>query len=73
MNEQLVRDCLRMFREREDYYKEEWNKEFDKNGSPPDNLWGMMMAYDNAACMLEYALNGNSKALAQFDYYGKDN
>lgn len=69
MKEQLVRDCLRMFREREDYYKEEYNKEFDKGGSP-DNLWGMMMAYNSAASMLEYALNGDNEALAQFDYYG---
>ena len=59
MNEQLIRECLRMLRERERAWKEagDFNTE---------------VAYSSAADMLEYAINDNAECLAQFDYYGED-
>lgn len=67
MNEQLVRDCLRMFRECENYYIKESEKD-----KCTEDFWGAIMAYNSAACMLEYALKGDSEALKQFDYYGEE-
>ena len=59
MNEQLIRECLRMLRERERTWREEGNLNVEA-------------AYGTAADMLEYAINDNAECLAQFDYYEKE-
>lgn len=56
MNEQLIRECLRMLRERQNWWG---NVGFTE----PANTYG------NAADMLEYAIDGNAECLAQFDYF----
>jgi len=69
MNEQLVRDCLRMLRERKNYYQNTI-----KNGKSLnlDADYAAAGAYSSAATMLEYALKGDKEILSQFDYYGED-
>ena len=63
MNEELIRDCLRMFRQRVQYWKKH---------SSTGEKYGMKCAYENAADMLEYAINGDAETLANFDYYNED-
>lgn len=72
MNEPLVRDCLRMYRERENYYRTEWRKR-SKDGLKATDFLIMADAYSNAAIMLEYALQDNAEILQQYDYFGEDN
>jgi len=72
MDEQLVRDCLQMYRERENYYRAEWCKR-SKDGLKVTDFLVMADAYSNAAMMLEYALQGNAEVLRQYDYFGEDN
>ena len=68
MNEELIREALRIIRKR----AESWSAEIDKN--PSDNsakgwlLAGYQCAYTSAADMLEAALSGDAEVLAQFDY-----
>ena len=71
MDEQLMRDCLRMYRERENYYRTEWRK---RSGDKLDvvEFLAMADAYENAAMMLEYALQGNDEILRQYDYFGEE-
>lgn len=63
MNEELIRDCLRMLRQRSKY----WSKH-----GPTVQEFTMSCAYANAADILEYAINGDAETLANFDYYGED-
>ena len=72
MDEQLVRDCLRMYRERAAYFENEWRNSYN-NGYDDPGYSGMAGAYRSAATMLEYALRGNKETLSQFDYYGENN
>jgi len=69
MDEQLVRDCLRMFRDRKNYYQNTI-----KNGKSLnlDADYAAAGAYSSAATMLEYALRGDKEILSQFDYYGEE-
>lgn len=60
MNEQLIRECLRMLREREQFWKRRGQN------------FTVETAYSTAADMLEYAINDNAECLAQFDYYGEE-
>ena len=68
MNEELIREALRIIRGR----AESWQAEIDKN--PSDNsakgwlLAGYQCAYTSAADILEAALNGSSEIVAQFNY-----
>ena len=71
MDEQLMRDCLRMYHERENYYRTEWRKR-SKDGLDVTDFLVMADAYTNAAMMLEYALQGNAEILRQYDYFGED-
>ena len=71
MDEQLVQDCLRMYRERGNYYRTEWRKR-SKDGLKATDFLIMADAYTNAAMMLEYALQGNAEVLRQYDYFGED-
>ena len=66
MNEQLVRDCLRMLRDRKNYYQNNI-----KNGKSLnlDADYAAAGAYSSAATMLEYAIKNDKEILAQFDYY----
>ena len=68
MNEQLVRDCLRMLQERENYYRTEWRKR-SMDGLKATDFLIMADAYSNAAMMLEYALQDNTEILRQYDYF----
>ena len=63
MDEQLIRDCLRMFRQRMQYWK--------KHSSTGEE-YGMRCAYESAADMLEYAIDGDAEELANFDYYNEE-
>jgi len=66
MDEQLIRDCLRMFRDRKNYYQNTI-----KNGKSLnlDADYAAAGAYSSAATMLEYAIKKDKEILAQFDYY----
>lgn len=66
MNEQLIRDCLRMLRDRKNYYQNNI-----KNGKSLnlDADYAAAGAYSSAATMLEYAIKDDKEILAQFDYY----
>lgn len=66
MDEQLVRDCLRMLRDRKNYYQNTI-----KNGKSLnlDADYAAAGAYSSAATMLEYAIKGDKEILTQFDYY----
>lgn len=70
MDEQLIRDCLRMLRDRKNYYQNTI-----KNGKSLnlDADYAAAGAYSSAATMLEYAIKNDKEILAQFDYYGEDN
>jgi len=69
MDEQLIRDCLRMLQDRKNYYQNTI-----KNGKSLnlDVDYAVAGAYSSAATMLEYALQGNKEILSQFDYYGEE-
>lgn len=73
MNEKLVKDCVRMYRERAAYaYK--WAKEY-KDCEEADlyqKELALAMAYDNAADMLVYAIEDREDMLRQYDYYGEE-
>lgn len=66
MDEQLVRDCLRMLRDRKNHYQNTI-----KNGKSLnlDADYAAAGAYSSAATMLEYAIKGDKEILTQFDYY----
>ena len=66
MDEQLIRDCLRMLRDRKKYYQNTI-----KNGKSLnlDADYAAAGAYSSAATMLEYAIKQDKEILAQFDYY----
>lgn len=72
MNEQLMRDCLRMYRERASFYKKIWLDNYNHGFNNVECL-GKSDAYNNAAMMLEYALQDNAEILRQYDYFGEDN
>lgn len=59
MNEELIARALRMLEDRAKFWDRE--KNYDKAG-----------AYESAAIILEYAMNGNLECLAQFDYCHED-
>ena len=71
MDEQLMQDCLRMYRERASFYEKVWLDNYDHGHNNVECL-GKSDAYRNAATMLEYAMSGNKEALAQFDYFGEE-
>lgn len=66
MDEQLIRDCLRMLRDRKRYYQN--NIKSDKSLNL-DADYAAAGAYSSAATMLEYAIKGDKEILTQFDYY----
>ena len=72
MDEQLMRDCLRMYRERENYYRTEWRKR-SADGLDVVEFLTAANAYEDAAMMLEYALQAKAEILRQYDYFGEDN
>jgi hypothetical protein len=72
MNEQLMRDCLRMFQERASYYERIWLDNYHHRGYNNVESLAKSDAYQNAATMLRYALDGDKETLAQFDYFGED-
>lgn len=62
MNEELIRDCLRMFKQRAACYE---------SIRPKGAIeLGLACAYTNALQMLQYAIDGDSENLSQFDYFG---
>jgi hypothetical protein len=68
MDEQLVRDCLRMYRERAAHFENEWRNSYN-NGYDDPGYYGMAVTYGFASIMVAYALKGSKKTLAQFDYF----
>lgn len=72
MDEQLVRECLRMFSKRAEDHKERAAYFRHKGEIYLRALEdGTTTAYENAAIMLEYAIEGNAECLKQFDYFGE--
>lgn len=63
MNEPILQQCLRMLKERYEY--------FDRNADLYSNDANKAEAYGSAYQMLQYALDGNREALNQFDYFGE--
>ena len=59
VNEFLIRECLRMLRDRSEYWENAGE-------------YGRCVAYESAADMLEYALDDNAECLAQYDTCRKD-
>lgn len=59
-NETALEMCLRMLRERANYW---FNADVD------DFEAGASVGYSNAADFLEYAMQNNIEALRQLDYY----
>lgn len=62
-NETALEMCLRMLRERAEY----WYKTSDD-----DYEAGISVGYETAASMLEYAMRDDIECLCQFDYYHED-
>ena len=72
MNEKLVKDCVRMYRERATYaYK--WAKKYQERGEEDHHQkeFARAIAYDSAADMLVYAIEDREDMLRQCDYYGE--
>lgn len=67
-NETALEMCLRMLRERAEYWKSGISGDSYIRGM----VGGRADAYTSAACMLEYAMQDNIECLRQFDYYHKD-
>lgn len=63
MNEPILQQCLRMLKERHEYFED----------TADFSSYDMCKAeaYSSAYIMLQYALDGNREALNNFDYYGK--
>jgi len=70
MDEQLMRNCLRMFQERASFYERVWLDNYN-HGYNNVGYLGKSDAYQNAVTMLRYAINGDKEALSQFDYFGE--
>lgn len=66
IDKDLAFTLIRMMQERANYHF---------NLTDPKGTEGIAaaMAYDTCATLLEYALQGNTEAIAQYDYYGKEN
>lgn len=58
-NETALEMCLRMLKERADYWRPRLGEYFT----------GLGDAYSSAANLLEYAMQDNIECLRQFDYY----
>ena len=68
MNEALVRKCLKIYKKREDAYYEAARKFKAQDMCYQYNYcMSAAMAYNSAATMLEYAINGDAECLYQFD------
>jgi len=70
---ELLMEVVRMLREREDYFEEEWIKA-DNAGqhSSASVMLGKTSAYNSARQMLMAALTDNVEILRQYDQYHKD-
>ena len=62
-NETALEMCLRLLKERAEY----WYKNSDDGYEE-----GMSVGYENAAFILEYAMQDDIECLRQFDYYHED-
>ena len=73
MNEKLVNDCVRMYRERA-AYAFKWAKKYKERGEEDRHQEELTraMAYDSAADMLVYAIEDREDNLRQYDYYGDE-
>lgn len=67
-NETALEMCLRMFKERVEY----WNSDISGDPFRRGMVSGRADAYNSAAVMLEYAMHDNIECLRQFDYYHED-
>lgn len=67
-NETALEMCLRMLKERADY----WNSGISGDSFIRGMVSGRADAYNSAAIMLEYAMQNNIECLRQFDYYHED-
>ena len=73
MNENLLREVVRMLREREVYYNKEWVKANDAGWySSASVMLGKSLAYDSAREMLMAALTDNVEILRQYDYFSEE-
>ena len=67
----MIEQVLRMLGERYEWYNELCQKITDEKMRL--TFQGLATAYDSARTMLEYAMDGNAEALAQFDTFRKEN
>lgn len=63
MNEPILQQCLRMLKERYEY--------FDMTADFSSHDADKAEAYNSAYMMLQYALDGNREALNNWDYFGE--
>ena len=71
--EERLMEVVRMLREREDYFEEEWIKANDaKQYSSALMLLGKSSAYNSARQMLMAALTNNVEILREYDQYRKE-
>lgn len=68
MNNELLEMCLRIFKERSEYYFTEASKQ----KAYCKDFTGRALAYDSAYIMLKYAMEGHEECLRQFDYFTKE-
>ena len=59
MREELIRDALRMFIDRKEYYQKHHNID-------------AAIAYESVVSILSAAIDGEDELLAQYDYFGED-
>ena len=70
--EELLMEVVRMFREREDYFEDEWRQSAQKGIKNSDALaLGKYLAYSTAREMLMVALTDNVEILREYDHFGK--
>jgi len=62
-NETALEMCLRMLKERAEYWYKNSDDEYEL---------GVSSGYESAVTILEYAMHDNIECLRQFDYYHED-
>jgi hypothetical protein len=72
MNEELLMEVVRMYREREQYFETEHKNALNRGDYRAASMMlGKSLAYDSAREMLMAALTDNKEILREYDYFGK--
>lgn len=73
MNEKLLMDVVRMFREREEHYDKVRDEAFTRGDYRTAAIaLGKSLAYDSAREMLMAALTNNVEILSEYDYFTEE-